>query len=550
MNQVLQTQTGYWGEAVELLNVMTGYSLRATRGGLAVLHTRPMQRLIRLRQVGLGYMIWPSAENTRLSHSIGTEYWAWRLLESLYENSYAAAPGDQEQPVGNARRLAHMRDMLGDGLSLELIARLFALVHDIALLPLGHTLQYQFGFFQQAGAESQRVQRAVAAVQQELECSLELAAIAHPEQRRGLLQSLKRHLDVVECCFGVGKLLRGKDWHPAADWISAEQMVQWLPALVFLYDLVHTTVSADVIDFMLRDTAGAAQPHTFDELLLDSMCVFRTPVPEPLKQAPWLAQSNATARLAYIYRFGIHAYRERVCHDVITGVATVYRARFEVAQRVFYSDTKCAADAMLDGALRYIDRETSQVAGASGPFSEPRLMEMGDDELLGLVEGEEARVRAASNGNLKNSAGRPFMQELMARRLFQEVFCVQGWSELSQSARKLATDSLRPSVRDEVERQIMSQVAGLHPGDFVFSCRPRDMQSKPPQMLVGWKTGPLTFDSIAQREGYGREVLALHQQYSDLWSLSVYAAPWVRNRNELARACQQIFQTMGGSDER
>jgi HD superfamily phosphohydrolase len=343
-------------------------------------------------------MVWPSAENTRLSHSIETEYWAVRLLEALRRNAFASAATDGEQPVGNLQRLAYMEESLGGEFSLELIARLFALVHDIALLPLGHTLQYQFGFFRNAGAECRRVASCLDLLQQELEFAPQLA--------------------------------------------------------------------------------------------------------------------------------------------------TIYRARFEVAQRVFYNDIKCAADAMLDGALRCIDRGSGQVAGGKEAFSEERLLQMGDDQLLELVENEEARTRAEASFISNDSRSRPLMSELRARRLFEEVFRIDRLSDVREGARRLVNDSLQPNMRDDIETRIMEQVDGLQPGDFVFSCRPLAMQSKPPQMLVGWKSGhPVPFGSIAEQEGYSREVLAVHQQYTDLWCLSVFVSPWARDRMDLVRqACVQIFR--------
>src|SRR5262245_49986638 len=124
MNDTSRTQAksdavGFLSERLDTIHVMAGYSLRLTRADTAVLHTRPLQRLVRLRQTGLAYMVWPSAENTRLSHSLGTLYWAWRLLESVRSNS----------PDG-PDALQRMNEILGEDLSLDLLVRLFALTHD------------------------------------------------------------------------------------------------------------------------------------------------------------------------------------------------------------------------------------------------------------------------------------------------------------------------------------------------------------------------------------------------------------------------------------
>jgi HD superfamily phosphohydrolase len=527
---------GFLSERLDTIHVMAGYSLRLTRADTAVLHTRPLQRLVRLRQTGLAYMVWPSAENTRLSHSLGTLYWAWRLLESVRSNS-SAGKGAPAQGLNGPDALQRMSDILGEDLSLDLLVRLFALTHDLALLPLGHTLQFQLGFYCEPNAQAARARKCLDVIRQEIEDAPELCDLVGANSRHEALTCLRKHLDVVECVFGLAPLLHGKPWR-APERVSTENLARWLPVLTFVYDVNHATFSADMIDFVLRDSLAAAMPRYFDERLLDSTCIFQTEAVGTL--ADLLPRSIQGAR-PHIYRFGLNAVGTRLRHDVITGAAALYRARYEIAERVFYNDTKGAADAMFDRALRVVDQRTGQIRRPAGPFAEDRLLQMGDDELLALVETEEQRSMGRGQGP---EPSRPaIMNDLLSRRLYREIFRVADRSQLSPDGYRLASDASDPAVRDQIEQRIVSATSGLAPSDIAFACRPSRMQAKKASMLIGLSDGrPQPLHEIAERCNLGREVLEIHEQYARLWALSVYLRPRAYSlANSVRQACRDMF---------
>ena len=527
---------GFLSEHLDAIHVMAGCSLRLTRADTAVLHTRPLQRLVRLRQTGLAYMVWPSAENTRLSHSLGTLYWAWRLLESVRSNP--AAWNTPAQGLNGRDALQQMNEILGEDLSLDLLVRLFALTHDMALLPLGHTLQFQLGFYCEPHAQAARARTCLDAIRQEIEDAPELCMLAGANARHEALTCLRKHLDVVECVFGLSLLLHGKPWR-APEHVSAENLARWLPVLTFVYDVNHATFSADMIDFVLRDSLAAAMPRHFDERLLESTCVFQTQAVGTLAD---VLQRNSQGARPHVYRFGLNAVGTRLRHDVITAAAALYRARYEIAERVFYNDTKSAADAMFDRALRVVDRHTGRVSRPAGPFAEDRLLQMGDDELLALVEAEEQRSMTRCEGSVPSRPA--IMNDLLSRRLYREIFRVTDRSQLSADGRRLARDAGDPAVRDQIEQRIVSATPGLAPCDIAFACRPASMQAKKASMLIGVSDGrPQPLHEIAEQCHLGREVLDIHEQYARLWALSVYLRP---GANSLADPVRQVCRDMFG----
>lgn len=514
---------GFLSEQLDAIHVMAGCSLRLTRADTAVLHTRPLQRLVRLRQTGLAYMVWPSAENTRLSHSLGTLYWAWRLLESVRSNSPDA--------------LQQMNDILGEDLSLDLLVRLFALTHDMALLPLGHTLQFQLGFYGEPGAQAARARKCLDVIRHEIEDAPELCMHPGANAQHEALACLRKHLDVVECIFGLSLLLHGKPWR-APERVSSENLARWLPVLTFVYDVNHATFSADMIDFVLRDSLAAAMPRHFDERLLESTCVFQT---EAVGTLADVLQHKSQGARSHVYRFGLNAVGKRLRHDVITGAAALYRARYEIAERVFYNDTKCAADAMFDRALRVVDRRTGQVSRRAGPFAEDRLLQMGDDELLALVEAEEQH--GVAHGEVPELSRPAIMNDLLSRRLYREIFRVTDRSQLSPEGSRLARDAGDPAVRDQIEERIVSATPGLAPCDVAFACRPASMQAKRASMLIAVSDGPpRPLHEIAEQYNLGREVLDIHEQYARLWALSVYLRPGADSlANSVRETCRDMF---------
>jgi len=77
-----------------------------------------VQRLRRIKQMGLGYLVFPAAEHTRFSHAIGAMELAQRVLNNLREKDTTISPAEYEG---------------------TLIA---VLLHDVGHGPLSHTLEY------------------------------------------------------------------------------------------------------------------------------------------------------------------------------------------------------------------------------------------------------------------------------------------------------------------------------------------------------------------------------------------------------------------------
>ncbi len=103
----------------------------------AVIDTAVFQRLRRVKQLSLASLVYPGAEHTRFSHSIGVAHVATLM----------------------ARRLRRMGYMGGDE---ELVLRLAALLHDVGHPPYSHALEY--AYHSRYGADSRKLHERVTVV--------------------------------------------------------------------------------------------------------------------------------------------------------------------------------------------------------------------------------------------------------------------------------------------------------------------------------------------------------------------------------------------------
>lgn len=286
MTALVQTELEAPGRTID---VWAGCAHTLTRAEEALVASPAFQRLRRLRQMGLAFHAWPNAENTRAAHSFGVAYWACRFLDALRHGPDAAT---QAGLNAAAREL--------EGLSFDVVLRLFALLHDIDLLPLGHTLRYQSGLFAEAPGRP-RLWACVDAIK---------AGAAD-------LTGFDRHLDA------------------AAEILADEGAAHArLPV-----ELVNSGLGADLVDFALRDSFAITRRQMFPAGLAEALRLVET---EDGWGLALDASDPATAR------------------PRVTLADDLYLARFEVFAASVFHPVKLAADAMLDLALRRLGSDAGR----------------------------------------------------------------------------------------------------------------------------------------------------------------------------------------------
>jgi HD superfamily phosphohydrolase len=92
-----------------------------------IIDTAAFQRLRYLMQLGPTHLVYPGAVHTRFNHSLGTLHWAERLVDIA--NGNFQSYNDPSLGLMEIEPYPHV------------LCRLCALLHDVAHMPFGHTLE-------------------------------------------------------------------------------------------------------------------------------------------------------------------------------------------------------------------------------------------------------------------------------------------------------------------------------------------------------------------------------------------------------------------------
>jgi len=183
---------------------------------LPLVQTPEVQRLRRIRQLGVGYLVFPGAEHTRFMHALGAMALMQRTLSTL---------ADKGTPISSEEREA---------------ALVAALVHDIGHGPFSHTLEHTLieGFHHEAMSRALlvrlntqfdgRLARALAIFDNTYDRPFfhQLVASQLDMDRLDYLRRDSFHTGVVEGRVGVDRLLKTMRVVPADGQAGARVVVE------------------------------------------------------------------------------------------------------------------------------------------------------------------------------------------------------------------------------------------------------------------------------------------------------------------------------------
>ena len=470
--------------------VWPGRRLVLTEAEAEVIATRPFQRLRRLRQIGLYGHAAPLADHTRYAHTIGTVWWTAELMRSLDDPA-----ADSDGP----RHLAAMRQILADeGASLDLVVRLFALIHDIALLPFGHTLRFQLGLIHDADSFTRCFRRAVDNIGEEIRPNM---------ADRPSAEALLWHLELAVAVAHAPRLLAGHTPAIGGPRLDTEVTDRLMPVLTFVYDLVHGVYGADIIDVCWRDLFAAGRVWDLPASLPVAGQIIVCRPGDPAWPAPGRTMP------ASIFRYGIQAMDgDRVLMDRLTDLSATLDLRYEVAEKAFFHPRKCAADTMLDKALRSVDDHGGgDLSAGRPPFTDLDLLEMGDDAFLDLVAQREAAI----------GEGVRAARDLQAGRIWPEMVHLDGRG-LAALEDQVCDSLTAPAGRSSAERRLAGEL-GIPAEHVALRLAPRRMQAKAPDTPIGWRNGQaIPFDRLCREQGVPLSAASLPMRYAGLRDLSLY----------------------------
>lgn len=329
------------------------WGMIAVEGGtLALLNSPVMQRLRRIKQLGFSNLVYPSADHSRFSHSLGVYHVARRYAEEIGRR------GDDHRPL--APRLEFGALTVSERLDLSHAA----LLHDIGHLPFSHATEAVFQSadteFEVGGVALRRFKLpAMEFGNLALSEALSIAIILAPRFQRFYCEAVRP--GDPDAPFRIALLVAGQ---------PVESDNGALP------ELISSSIDADKIDYLLRDSRGCNIPIGIDvsRLFLRSAFVVAEPSAVPQGMAE-IRPADRKFTLFCVNSSGI---------DTVEEVAL---ARTVLYQRVYTHRVTRNIERLL--AKHLFNLLDSGGAMSFGLHDALEMWRLGDEELLSCLQKAE-----------------------------------------------------------------------------------------------------------------------------------------------------------------
>lgn len=189
---------------------------------LSLLETPELQRLNSIHQLGLAYLVFPGANHTRLEHSLGTFNVAMRMARALDLNE-----------------------------SERLLVTTAALLHDLGHGPYSHTNEYLYNT--RLGISHTDLTRKIIMGDQDILDETKLKILQPSSKVFEILN--KYEIDqktVTELICTSPKEFNGNI--DISEGLPIQDHQQFFNTRMYLYQLIHSSIDADQIDYLLRDS--------------------------------------------------------------------------------------------------------------------------------------------------------------------------------------------------------------------------------------------------------------------------------------------------------
>lgn len=359
--------------------------IRLTDLEYKIIHTPEFVRLRKVRQLGFAYIPYPGAEHRRHLHSLGTLHVTSKILESIENISgYSFALED------------------------KLLARAYALLHDITHIPFGHTLEDELSLFSRHDENESRIGRMI-----------------------------------LEESSPLGLLLLHSEIQKVRDFFQRDRTVMRLEGI---REILTAAVGADVLDYIDRDSFFCGLDHRIDS------AIFRR------FRLRSISEHEETRNQFYLSLYGSHGLRL----DAEFASETVFIERFSLYLKVYTHPKKIAAGAMLGKALW----EHSQ-SGAKLDEVEGELETKGDTELLYWLASPKNRASVSEIARMLIDE-QLYEPVYRCNLLKREEWNLEAyrWKQQELSDRKF----ILPADREEKEKSLAKKVTGVSAKDIILYC--------------------------------------------------------------------------------
>jgi HD superfamily phosphohydrolase len=329
------------------------------------------------------------------------------------------------------------------------LIRVAALLHDLTHIPFGHTLEDERRVLPRHDKDEERV-----------EYFFRRSAVGRILKREGLQD-------------GVIDIIKGNDSYAS--------------------DIVGGAISADLLDYLRRDTyfCGLSQyydPRIFESFIIDGNRLVVN------------VEKNGTIRL-----------------DTLSELVNLLRIRYTLSERVYFHHTKVASGAMISKAVELALREGMSVE---------ELRTLKDETLIWTLR--ELYTRNPTVAHLLN--------RLDARQLFRSCY-VLG-TGIGEKARQDIVSRFHNDVeaREAAEKTI-ARASGIQPHEIIIYCPSFGMSLSEAEVPARLDRGQILPLSGSNNE----EIRILKDKHKELWKFYVLIDRDVWDRWERVRSAAGAY---------
>lgn len=424
------------GAMIEIMDAVHG-TIKLTDMEKQVIDTPAFQRLRHIKQLGLGYLVFPSALHTRFEHCIGACHLAGRLVDALVENidvqlADLVARGIDSQGA-EASGLRKTKKAIEDE---RAFVRMAALLHDIGHGPFSHTLDHiRFSISPTQAFDHEAMGADILSSDQALSNILNSNQAAKFNISSGRIAELLTHSGAF----------KSRTW---------------------LRDIVSSPADVDKFDYLRRDShfTGVGYGNIDLDRLLSCAYHHEDPV---LKESYVAFSEGAVMAL----------------ENMIVG-------RYHIRQLVAFHKTRVASDIMVKEMFSRLNSNSSLISDLGLANSKPpshAYILQSDCSVIG-------EVATGKHG----SASKAIADSLRSRTLFKSMLV---WTDQDleqaglkkQYARKLVSKHWAANEVDELRRRIANIVGCAEPDVYVHF----DSEANPlTRKVVDYSSNNMTDDDI------------------------------------------------------
>ncbi len=412
--------------------------IQLTSEEVDVIDSPDFQRLRWIRQTGLLMYVWPSANHTRLEHSIGVVESAQRMLDAIETASRADADKlyePRKAASGQAVRFHEVPQRIR--VPLQRLVRMCALVHDLGHGPFSHAFEVFAPPCADVAAFLDDPRLAAIAPYRDALLKSKTGRISHEAVSCILFAALWNDLgnEPMVPAVVTSVLLNAE---PSAD--VPKHLAPWIP---FIRDIVSSApLDADRLDYLVRDSYTLGKPYgnlDTDRILKSILCV-RTD-----------EDDAARYRLGW-RKSGLRAI-ENAVHSRFTMFAQVYYHKTLRASELMFADMSVAASI---ADITLFDAKNLDAFRAG-------FISLSDDVFLRLLAGH------LRPGFPKDERVRYIAQRIIDRNLWKRVYEFEG-EEAGEFAERLrdALAVLHPDKRFIVDRLPLKATKDLDRGALLL----------------------------------------------------------------------------------